>query len=127
MSDRKPYIVQPGHSVRAGGQSHRDGATVHLTDADGERLTAQGRVAQAAKGAQGDPLAELLKGKVGEVVERLTALSDDDLVKVAELEAAHSARAGVLKAVEAVQAARAAEAAKGAQGDGAGDQGGPQE
>lgn len=47
MSDRKPYIVQEGHALRAFHTLHPAGATVELTDADAERLLPRGIVAPA--------------------------------------------------------------------------------
>lgn len=47
MSDRKPYIVQEGHALRAFRTLHPAGATVELTDADAERLLPRGIIAPA--------------------------------------------------------------------------------
>ncbi len=49
-----------------------------------------------------DPLELLLEGNVGEVKKELPNLSDDDLLKVIELEEAGENRKGVLDAVNAV-------------------------
>lgn len=106
--DRSPYIVQPGHSIRALGKSHRDGATVQLTDRDGARLTASGAVKPAGEPEQetpDSPLAALQKGKAADVTAALAGLDAVQLTELAALEAAApKPRSTVLAAIEARQA-----------------------
>jgi hypothetical protein len=64
----------------------------------------------APEPAPADPLAELVKHKVADVAAALPDLSDEDLARVLELDAADgNARKGVAEAVAAEQLRRAAE------------------
>lgn len=81
--------------------------------------------AAPAPAAPADPLAELLKRKVVDVVSAIPALSDDDLQRLGDLEQTGAARKTLLGALAEELLKRADSRAGGEGGQGSGEQ--PQE
>lgn len=86
-----PYFNDTTHTVFVGGVMVPAGES-RLVDA---RLLPQHEVHEPAP-EQADPLAELLKGTVAEVVAKLPELEHDDLERLGELEQLGQARKGIL-------------------------------
>ena len=111
MTSKRLFIVLAGAAIMAAGKRYTEGDQVPLTERDGERLTAQGRVApaKAAEPPKGNPAPSILDGSVPEVVAALAGVAPEELAALYQAETEGKARKGVLDAIKAAAKAPGAE------------------
>lgn len=114
MNEKIPVANNTKMPVYVAGMMIPPGETRHF---DPDQVPAELRPAPAVdevQAAPADPMADLVKHKVADIVAVLPSLSDADLARLLDLDAADgSPRKGVAEAVAAEQLKRAADLAGG--------------
>lgn len=116
-------ITNHGDSPKfVGGKMIPPGETRVFTEAElPPEYQAPAPVAELPAGGLDEPLLLILAATVAQVVAGLPDLSDEELARLALLEAEGKDRKGVLEAITALQLERAEQALLEGSGDGAGD------